>query len=46
MWALTYPITLYILRLIFFLYFQGLNSFELVAHPKEEAAQLRHEGIG
>ena len=46
MLILTYPITLYILRLYFFLHLQGLNLLELAAHLEEKAAQLRHEGLG
>ena len=42
----TYPVTLFILKLLFFLYLQGLNLLELAVHLEEKAAQLRREGLG
>ena len=44
MWILTYSVTLFILELFLFLYFQGLKLLELAAHLEEKSAQLRHEG--
>ena len=41
----TYPVSLFILKLSFFLYLLGLNLLELAAHLEEKAAQLRCEGF-